>query len=292
MTTDDPRDPTLDSAYRATARDEPPRELDERILAAAHRAVNARPAAAGRSFAQRWRVPVALAATVVLSATVTLMIYESEKSPPALEMRRDEGLREQRAAPASPPAKDAGKLEAGTSAPTPSAEPGVTGARSKIEAPRGAGNEEALRQSLPESSQRKMSVERKSSPEPASAPAPAQPAPTPFPAAPARPAQESPPPAEPLAKKRAAPGAAAAPAAEADQAPASLSRERALADRPAGRTEREAASGAAQALFQTPEEWIMEIRKLKEAGRTDEANRLLAEFRERFTDYPLPEDLR
>ena len=59
-----------------------------------------------------------------------------------------------------------------------------------------------------------------------------------------------------------------------------------------GRTEREAASGAAQALFQTPEEWIIEIRKLKHAGRTDEANRLLAQFRERFADYPIPEDLR
>jgi len=283
---DDPRDPAIDAAYRAAAREEPPRELDERILAEAHRAVSARPAPVGRSFAQRWRVPVALAATVVLSATVTLMIYESEKSPPTPETRRDEGLREIRAAPASPPAKDAGKMESGASPPAPSG----GSLRSKIEArpPGVAGDEEAARQAPPQRTQELKANERQSTP--AAAPAPFS----------TRPATAPPSPAEPLEKRRAASGAASAPAAEDDRGP-SLSRERALADRPAGRSEREAATGAplgqtpigaTRSLVQSPEEWIAEIRKLKQAGRTDEANRLLAEFRERFTDYPIPEDLR
>ena len=323
MNGDDPRDPAIDAAYRAAARDEPPHALDERILAAAHRAVSARPAPAGRTFAQRWRVPVALAATVVLSATVTLMVYESEQSPSPSELRGGESLREDRAAPEPPAATDMLKKESGAAGSAPSRDLREMPRQSESEArkpkrdaraPGAMRDEEA---SPRQKTQGLSSNEGKRAPAPAAAsppaappaarqaapaqsapvPAPAAPAakgfaPTPPQAAPARPAEVPLRREEPFAGPRLAPAPAAPPPpAEADEA-RTLSRERALSDRPAGRGEREAATGALQQHFLTPEEWLAEIRKLKQAGRTDEANGLLAEFRARYADYPIPEDLR
>jgi hypothetical protein len=41
-----------------------------------------------------------------------------------------------------------------------------------------------------------------------------------------------------------------------------------------------------------PQAWIEDIRKLKAEGRAEEANRELKEFRTRYADFVLPEDLR
>src|SRR5262245_61113020 len=60
------QDPKVTAAYRALAAEEPPRALDEAILAASRR-----PA---RSWTQRYAVPLSLAAVLVLSVTVTLRI--------------------------------------------------------------------------------------------------------------------------------------------------------------------------------------------------------------------------
>ncbi|NJN40774.1 MAG: hypothetical protein HC807_08155 [Gammaproteobacteria bacterium] len=51
------------------------------------------------------------------------------------------------------------------------------------------------------------------------------------------------------------------------------------------------ATAADRSSLRTPEDWIAEIRRLKQAGRTDDAKRALAEFRERFPGVRLPEDL-
>lgn len=40
------------------------------------------------------------------------------------------------------------------------------------------------------------------------------------------------------------------------------------------------------------EDWIASIRELKRAGRAGEADELLAEFRKKFPDFALPDDLR
>jgi len=241
VSTDDPRDPGIDAAYGKTARDEPPRALDERILAAAHRAVAARPASIGRSFAQRWRVPVALAATVVLSATVTLMVYESDRAPPVPEELWSDKTRSDKA----------------------------------------RSNEAQSDQASPE----KARQEDRVAPFPAELPRPA--------AAPPAPAESRAPIAprakdaeQPLAKKRAAPGT---PQSEGS---VGTMRERALADRPVDRAERDSGTGVAESALRTPEDWVAEIRRVKQAGRVDEANRLVTELRARFPDYVLPEDLR
>lgn len=315
MNADDPRDPHIDAAYRATARDEPPHALDERILAAAHRAVEARPVPAGRSFAQRWRVPVALAATVVLSATVTLMVYETDRAPPIPEeLHPGKVLREDRGAPdddaarrnldKAPEAREQkpSELQERSGRPPPPASP-------RPSAPR---DENALRQLRSEKPDRARSNEVTNAP----APFPAEPSRLASPPAAAAPRAKDA--QAPVAKKREAPAAAreessgvrssAMPLQSAPRGPAGLggasravpeaetpaasTREGALADRPAGRLERDAATAAAQSPLRSPEDWIAEIRRLKQAGRTEDANRLLAEFRGRFPDHPLPEDLR
>jgi hypothetical protein len=63
-------DPQVSAAYRGLGAEEPPRALDEAILAAARR-----PA---RSWTQRWAVPLGLAAVLVLSVTVTLRIQHEQ----------------------------------------------------------------------------------------------------------------------------------------------------------------------------------------------------------------------
>jgi hypothetical protein len=67
-------DPDLSRRYRALAREEPPRHLDEAILAAARRELRPRRA--------RWYVPLAAAAVLVLAVAVTLQI---EREQPADE---------------------------------------------------------------------------------------------------------------------------------------------------------------------------------------------------------------
>ncbi len=43
--------------------------------------------------------------------------------------------------------------------------------------------------------------------------------------------------------------------------------------------------------MEDPAAWLDRIRALLREGRADEARVLLARFRERFPDYPLPDDL-
>jgi hypothetical protein len=47
-----------------------------------------------------------------------------------------------------------------------------------------------------------------------------------------------------------------------------------------------------EAKERTPEKWLEDIRKLRTEGKMTEVDRELAEFRKRYPDYILPEDLR
>jgi hypothetical protein len=95
--------------YRASSLEEPPAALDAAILAAARREVNARPRLAGSPFGRSWRVPLSIAAVVVVSATVTLMVAEhtsyvptAGQGTPPVAARTPETSREQ-TEPASVP---------------------------------------------------------------------------------------------------------------------------------------------------------------------------------------------
>jgi hypothetical protein len=49
---------------------------------------------------------------------------------------------------------------------------------------------------------------------------------------------------------------------------------------------------AAKAAERSPQKWIEDIRKLMAEGKFEDVGGELAQFRKRYPDYPLPEDLR
>lgn len=76
-------DEELARLYREAGQEEPSPALDARILAAARaapaaRADRVRPPRAATSWVSSWRIPVALAATVLLTSTLTLVLRDDE----------------------------------------------------------------------------------------------------------------------------------------------------------------------------------------------------------------------
>lgn len=98
---DHDRDEELSRRYRELAREEPPRSLDEKILAASRRAVECRPAPlvapTGR---RRWYFPVAAAAVIVLAVAV---VVHMDRERPDNEFASSSGTVLQ--APPPPPAE-------------------------------------------------------------------------------------------------------------------------------------------------------------------------------------------
>lgn len=74
------RDAKVSAAYRELGAEEPPRALDDAILAAARRSTS--------SWSKRWAVPLSLAAVVVLSVTVTLRIQHEKPEIAAPERHK------------------------------------------------------------------------------------------------------------------------------------------------------------------------------------------------------------
>jgi hypothetical protein len=105
----------ISQRYRELPREEPPRHLDDAILAAARRATASRPAPlvapTGR---RRWYFPVAAAAIIVLAVAVTIHMERQE---------RDFELSEQQAAPAQAPAPEPEPLAKREASPPPAAPP-------------------------------------------------------------------------------------------------------------------------------------------------------------------------
>lgn len=104
------RDGKLIRAWRAASRDEPPPALDDAVRAGARRAVQAGPRRV--LLGVRWRVPLSIAAVLVLSATLSLLVADRREHVPSAGV--SEAL-----APAALPAADA-------VAPPPSESKGLT----------------------------------------------------------------------------------------------------------------------------------------------------------------------
>ncbi|MBK8508822.1 MAG: hypothetical protein IPL51_09275 [Candidatus Competibacteraceae bacterium] len=248
---DELHDETIAELYRQTRDVGPPSWLDQRVLKAAESAVAPHPTSRLKSRKSRWMVPLALAATVVLTTGVLRM------------------------------ADEAGEFR-GLSSPEP--------ARSKVEAAGAAsadiGNtrllqDERARSSLPEAASPAAVL---SAEVPASAPAAASPAAR-LEGAISRSARQE---ASDSARQEASDAALsktapAKPAAALPQAPAAEAKkpdrlEKAAPAEPQARRER---------LDRSPEQWLKDIAELRRQGRTAEADERLAEFRRRYPDYPL-----
>ena len=124
----DERDPKVTRRYGELGAEEPPRALDQSILAAARRAVDQSHAPlvapAGR---HRWYFPLAAAAILVLVVAVTVQIERQQPDPEAM----------QSAPPVAPPVVPAEKQAALEEAPKSPPKPAPkASARSKAEAPR------------------------------------------------------------------------------------------------------------------------------------------------------------
>ena len=266
-------DPKLSQRYRDLPREEPPRAVDDAILAASRRAVQARPAPlvapAGR---RRWYVPVAAAAVITLAVAVTLHVQhdrpgeEVDTVAPAMEAQKTP-------APAEAPKAAAGQAEAPARAqdqllqerraPQPFAKsPSGESAGALSSGP-------AAAPATPEAPPAARVDQQRERNDVAAATAGARAS---------RDEQQSARPAE------------TAPAPQAAPAP-----QRAPAPEPAAKPLPESSGRVAARLMQratTPEGELERIAELRRLGRHEEADKALAEFRKRYPDYRLSDEMK
>lgn len=220
----DEHDPRLDRLYGETERSVPPAHLDAAILAAARREVGTRPRPLASAL-RRWRVPVSIAALVVLSVSLVTLVQE------------EGGDEVMKVAPTPPPAPRPPKA-----APPPAPQPFLA-------APR-------VEERAAVSAQAEPSMEDRSVRVPAAAP-----------------------------QRGARSAAAGAPAAKVESAEASFPR-----------PVQSAAPGQAKAPpwqgyeKEPPQKWLDRIAELRRQGETAAAGEMLAEFKRRFPEHPLPPD--
>src|SRR5438067_7720233 len=130
----DERDPKVSQRYRELPGEEPPRELDQHILAAAHRAIDTSHAPlvtpAGR---HRWYFSLAAAAVLVFAVAITLHVERQQPDGEAVitssalqesnkELAKQKSPTAQEPAPAPPPVQ-AQRKEAKPSRPAPTFTP-------------------------------------------------------------------------------------------------------------------------------------------------------------------------
>lgn len=262
MTTEYDKDDKVSARYGELGRAEPPAHLDDAILAASRRAVQAAPRSGG---ARRWYVPVSLAAAVTLTVLVTLNVREERpdlESPVSVaEAPRPAPVPER--APRPVPPVESRSAPAAESAPAAQpAPPPATAAR--------------------EPARQRNDVR----PRP-------QFAPEPGPVAAAKPAEAAH--AAPSTATPSTAGAGATTGELASQAPARAMarsaplemRDRAdLRDRAEAMAKR--AEDSAQTV-ETPERMLERIAVLRAEGKHADADKLLAEFRQRHPRYRIPE---
>ena len=314
------RDAKLSAFYRAADEDLPSSSLDAAVLAAAHRAAPTRPRLAGAPFGRSWRVTLSMAAVLVLSVSLVMLMREqaSEKVQPqgADFSRHAEKPAPGAAVPSAPASVTLADSHESSSLglkPSLSSSPSGLGLRSSTE-PAVSG---------------KLRLE--STPADRTIPAPASPSSTPegFPGAsvaresgiavPAEPAgrtvrgearrdmaanaerpqapaiAQAPPVSKALSKLevgnsvresdlRQAPGVAST--AAKPVTPGALAA--AAPDSPRDRKAETVAETVRAHAELPPDQWLAGIELLGKQGRLEEARASLAEFRRRYPSHPLP----
>ena len=241
-----PTDPPLSRLYREQALAEPSAAVDQRVLAAARQALASPAPGRRQGWWQRWRLPLSLASTVMLTVMLALLL---ERQPaelartPSVENKMEVESAQMRAEPASvapAPAPAPAKAARTPAAPSPRQK-----SVSKVPAEQGVGE---------------RSPAATQAADQAAAPPPLSPA------------------------RSAAPAAAAVEATASDEkraAPAHLAAPRSA---PLLKSTTDSA--------RSPAAWLDEIRALRRAGKAEEAERQLSEFRLAYPDYPVPEEFR
>lgn len=263
------RETPLQQRWHDASREEPTPQADAAVRAAARRAVGARPGAPGRSRFTNWRVPLAVAATLVLGTSITLMVAEQDAHLPTVDT-----------APGAPASAE---------------HPAATGAAAPAEERRPASQAPAARSLLP--AEPAPSRLRTPPPTTGSAGAPL----------PQREVQDVPVPPVPreedLGKQADAPeseapslqppSARSVPAPQtAEPAREDTAQQESLAARPRALYSKKSAISAEGDSDAEIDAWLERIRALRRAGKSDEAEQSLLEFRQHHPDIALPEDLR
>lgn len=246
------RDAKVSAAYRTLGAEEPPRALDDAILAAARSEAGARPGPlAQRAGRQRWYAPLATAAVLVLAIAMTLNM-QTER--PGIESPVPQA--------SAPPAAD---REAAKASETEAAKPAKQEAADPVPV------------------ERVTIAQRKAA-------APAAPAPSvasePKPFMAEKPAMAGS--ASSDASRNVAPSAAGVLAQPLEE----RSLRDAQAGPVQAKRAEAPARMQAQKLADTPERELERIAELRAHGRHDEADKALAEFRKRNPDYRIPEAMR
>jgi hypothetical protein len=290
----EPRDEELSRIYRDAQALGPPQRVDDNIVAASRRVAGARPRSAPVGFARRWGAPVAIAATVVATTTLTLMVIERQsdldttatEAPPARRPAKISPVEPQRADASAKSSPAELPSAAPTAAPVPQA--AARRDRQKTRPDESAPSGQRLGTGQPGFAAgvpRAPETSRKEETRPVPAAA------APFPGARAGADPQAPPPDAQRAPEVPRPALRAPVAGLAGDA--NTLRESALTLQRAGAVGAPAGRAAvSEGRERTPEKWLDDIRKLKTQGKTAEVDRELAEFKKRYPDYRLPEDLR
>src|SRR5436190_14523731 len=116
------RDEELSHIYRDAEGPRPPQRVDDNTLAASQRVASTVRRPAGFGFSRRWGTPVALAATVLVTSTVALMVFERRSGLDAIAPKAPGSVRPAKVSPAEATrASPAEPQRAETSAKSPAA---------------------------------------------------------------------------------------------------------------------------------------------------------------------------
>jgi len=288
------RDDELSRIYRDAEGPRPPQRIDDNILAASQRVSGAKRRPAGFRFARRWGTPVALAATVLVTFTLALMVFERESGLDTVAPKAPRAGRPAKVLPAEPRADQLGTPSPSVLQPIAPAPP-ISQTLQRDPAEQVPGKSTASRGNLGTGQPAFAEVPR--TPEALRKREEAKPAPAA--AAPAASSarsdatQQAPAPdvqrafdAQQPIRPTQAPAAAPAPSANSLRESSSTLQGAGAVGGIASRL------ASPEAKERTPEKWLEDIRKLRTEGKATEAERELAEFRKRYPDYILPEDLR
>ncbi|MEK7877399.1 MAG: hypothetical protein AAB325_14550 [Pseudomonadota bacterium] len=253
------RDARLTALYRAAAREEPPPALDDAIRAAARRAVSSRPQRVSSRFVRSWRVPLSIAAVMLL--TVSLVTVMREEAPEV--MLPPGGVR---------PLGEADHMQAG---PVLDAGESATAVPKTVEPHAQRSDRVGLKPPARTGSSGIGFRDNRISPDPAAGSRKDRVA------------------AEAVTRT---PAPAPVPAAIPELAAGAAMREPSRARVAAAPAAQPSASPPASQIAGTilpradlpPEKWLERIEQLRRQGKLEAARTSLAEFRKRYPDYELP----